>query len=79
MTIVFDANGTYTIQKDGIYEIILNGSTQNDSHVYLNGFTILYTPAVGNVYRTDTVTFPLKAGAKLTMDAYGRMTVRLFE
>ena len=79
MTVVFDANGTYTIQKDGIYEIILNGSTQNDSHVYLNGFTILYTTAAGNVYRTDTVTFPLKAGAKLTMDAYGRMTVRLFE
>lgn len=79
MTVVFDANGTYTIQKDGIYEIILNGSTQNDTHVYLNGFTILYTTATGNVYRTDTVTFPLKAGAKLTMDAYGRMTVRLFE
>lgn len=79
MTVVFDANGTYTIQKDGIYEIILNGTTQNDSHVYLNGFTILYTTASGNVYRTDTVTFPLKAGAKLTMDAYGRMTVRLFE
>jgi hypothetical protein len=79
MTVVFDANGTFTIQKDGIYEIILNGTTQNDSHVYLNGFTILYTTASGNVYRTDSVTFPLKAGAKLTMDAYGRMTVRLFE
>lgn len=79
MTTVFSGNGSYTIQKDGIYEITLSGSTGYDTHVYLNGFTILYASNTGSVWRNDTVSFPLKAGAKLTMDAYGQMNVRLFE
>jgi len=79
MTVVFSGNGTFTITKDGIYEITLSGTTGYDCHVYLNGFTILYASNTGSIWRNDTVSFPLKAGAKLTMDAYGTMNVRLFE
>lgn len=79
MTTVFSGNGSYTIQKDGIYEITLSGLTGYDTHVYLNGFTILYASNTGSVWRNDTVSFALKAGAKLTMDAHGTMNVRLFE
>lgn len=79
MTVVYTGNGSFTIAKDGIYEIILSGQVGYDCHVYLNGFTILYTSTVANMWRADTVSFALKAGAKLTMDAHGTMTVRLFE
>lgn len=79
MTVVYTGNGSFTIAKDGIYEIILSGQIGYDCHVYLNGFTILYTSTVANIWRADTVSFALKAGAKLTMDAHGTMTVRLFE
>ena len=76
---MFSGNGSYTIQKDGMYEITLSGSVGYDTHDYLNGSTILYASNTGSVWRNDTVSFPLKAGAKLTMDAYGTMNVRLFE
>lgn len=79
MTTVFTGNGNFTIQKNGIYEITLSGEIGFDCHVYLNGFTILYASTTGNMWRNDTVSFPLKAGAVLTMDAHGIMNVRLFE
>ena len=79
MDVVFDsASGSYTIPNDGYYEIVVSGTTTQDSHVYLNGFTILYASNSGNIYRQDAVFIALKKGAQLTKDGNGRMVVRHF-